>query len=179
MIDYKNIKDTIVSGLETYLKCPVIRSNQNKKPPPYPYTTFTITTLMSENKGTWQEHTDGVDRKAITQTWSLSFLSDDNFESVSLANKAREWLDHVGTKILNENGVIIQSVGPVTNRDNILSVEYEYKNGFDVVIWLYDEIGSPVVETVDYIKFNNQEYKKKPTVDELNAKLENRLDGEE
>lgn len=157
MISYEEMRAVIVKGLKDYLKCPIIRSNQNSEPPPYPYTTYTITTLMSENRGTWQEHDDGVDRKAVTQTWSLSFLSDDNLESVTLANKAREWLDRVGTEYLNSNGVIVQSVGVITNRDNILTVEYEYKNGFDVVFWLYDEVGNPIEQTIESVDFSGGE----------------------
>lgn len=151
MIDYENICKTVVKGLRSYLKCPVIRSNQNVEPPSYPYCSFTIITLMSENAGTWQEHNDNIDRKAVTQTWSITFQSDNNDESVKLANQAYDWFDRVGTVYLNDNNVIVQSVGNVTNRDNILSIEYEYKNGFDIVFWLYDEVKNEteVIETVD------------------------------
>jgi len=140
MIDFEKQRAAIVKGLSKYLNCPVIRSNQNAPLPDYPFVSYTITTLMSENKGTYGEYTDGKARKAVTQTWSISALSNDNFESVTLANKAREWLDYFGKTYLDDNNVIIQSVGSVTNRDNVLTVEYEYKNGFDMVIWLYDEI---------------------------------------
>lgn len=138
MIDYETMRTVIVRGLKDYLKCAVIRSNQNSEPPAYPYGSYTVITLASQNNGTWQQHEDGKDRLAVTQTWSLSFLSDNNSESVALSSKAREWFSHSGVEYLNENGVIVQSVGSVSNRDNILSVEYEYNNGFDVVFWLYD-----------------------------------------
>ena len=45
---------------------------------------------------------------------------------------------------LRNNGVVAQSVTSVTNRDNILTVEYEYKNGFDVVFYLYDETNNVI-----------------------------------
>lgn len=140
MIDYDNMRATVVKGLKKFLECPVIRSNQNAEPPAYPFISYTITMLQSENKGTWQEYEQGIDRQAVTQTWSISALSDDNNESVVLANKARAWLTRLGTSYLNEHKVIVQSAGNITNRDNILTSEYEYKNGFDVVFWLYDEV---------------------------------------
>lgn len=151
MIDYEKMRTTIVKGLKEFLKCPVIRSNQNAEPPAYPFISYTITTLQSENKGTWQEYEQGIDRQAVTQTWSITILSDDNNESVLLANKAKAWLTRLGTLYLNDNQVIVQSAGNITNRDNILTSEYEYKNGFDVVFWLYDEVEN-TQRTTNYIK---------------------------
>lgn len=166
MIDYENLRITVAKGLKDYLGCPVIRSNQNAEPPPYPYVSYTITTLMSENRGTYGRYDDGVARKPVTCIWSITVQSDDNIKSVTLANKAREWLDYAGTVYLNDNNVIVQSVGGVTNRDNVLSVEYEYRNGFDVVFWLYDEIVLEE-ETIEAMEFG----------EDANKRLENRLDG--
>lgn len=156
MIDYDNMRATVVKGLKKFLECPVIRSNQNAEPPAYPFISYTITMLQSENKGTWQEYEQGIDRQAVTQTWSISALSDDNNESVVLANKARVWLTRLGTSYLNEHKVIVQSAGNITNRDNILTSEYEYKNGFDVVFWLYDEVEntSRITNYIENIEHN-------------------------
>jgi hypothetical protein len=43
-----------------------------------------------------------------------------------------------------DRGITVQSVTDVTNRDNLLTVEYQRKNGFDVVFYVYDEVDSPV-----------------------------------
>ena len=179
MIDYENIRQIIVSGLRDYLGCAVIRSNQNAEPPSYPYCSYTIITPKSNNSGTWQKHDDGVDRKAILQTWSLTFLSDNNDESVELANKANEWLDNVGTTYLNDNDVIIQSVGPVGNRDNILTIEYEYRNGFDVVLWLYDEVETDPDTTgwIEEVTINEIDIKGE-TYEEAIERLAKRLRGD-
>ena len=162
MIDYENIRNKVVDGLEEYLKkinpkCEVQRSNQDHEPPSYPYVSYTITTLQSENKGTWQVHEDGIERKAITQTWSITILSDDNTESILLASKAREWLDHTGTTYLNDNDIIVQSVTAITNRDNILTNGYEYRQGFDCFLWLYDEVENPIEEIgyIETVEFQN------------------------
>lgn len=167
MIDYENLRSTVAQGLKKYLGCPVIRSNQNAEPPPFPYLSYTVTTLMSENNGTYGEYEDGIARKPVTSRWSITALSDDNIESVTLANKAREWLDYVGTVQLNANNVIVQSVGSVTNRDNILSTDYECRNGFDVVFWMFDEVKEPETGTIETIFFN----------EDYGKHLENRLDG--
>lgn len=151
LIDYENLRKTVVKGLKEYLKCPVIRSNQNAEPPKYPYASYTIITPMSENKGTYGEYDDNKARKPVIQTWSITVQSDDNDESLNLANKAREWLDYAGTVFLNDNGVIVQSVTNVSNRDNIISIEYEYKNGFDCFFQCMDELVG-IAETIDTIE---------------------------
>ena len=159
MIKTDNIREHVVTGLNGYLKVPVIRSNQNQKPPPYPYVVYTITTLESANNGTFGEYADGIDRKAVTQVWSISAVAETNDESVELASKAKEWLDHIGTFYLNENDVIVQSSTGITNRDNVLSVEYEYRNGFDVVFWTYSEVGNPLDGTgyIETVKIKDEE----------------------
>lgn len=154
MIDYENMRIAICKGLKEYLGCPVIRSNQNESPPKYPYLSYTITTLLSENNGTYGEYEDGSKRKPFTQTWSITALSDNNSESVTLAVKAREWLDQIGSLYLSDNNVIVQTIGNITNRDTFLTTEYEYRNGFDCFFWLFDEIKDPdnkdTIETTVY-----------------------------
>lgn len=169
MIDYKNLRVTVATGLKKYLKCPVVKGNQNKEPPAYPYLSYNITTLMTANNGTYGEYDDGKARKPVTCIWSITAQSDDHIESVTLANKAREWLDYVGTVYLNDNNVIVQSVGNVTNRDNILTAEYEYKNGFDCTFWLFDEVDLPENGAIESFAFE----------EDAISKLENRLDGVE
>lgn len=172
MIDYEKIRLTIAKGLKEYLGCPVIRSNQNADPPDYPYVSYTITILESENKGTYEEHEDGTDRKSVTQTWSITVLSEDSSESVILAQKARQWFDRVGTIYLNDNDVIVQSVGAVSNRDNFITVEYEYRQGFDVVFSLVDEVNREI-EYIEKVELNNETMERQ----DLNEMLKKRLDG--
>ena len=152
MIDYENMRNIVAKGLKDYLQCPVIRSNQNIEPPAYPYVSYTITTLASENKGTYGEYGDGQDRKPTTQTWSITAQSDTSGEDVTLIMKAREWLERVGSQYLNDNNVIVQSVGNVSNRDNVLTMEYEYKHGFDVVFWLFETAANQNVVNNNYIE---------------------------
>ena len=158
MIDTDKIKYICVSGLKKYLSVPVIQTNQNAEPPEYPYLAFTITTLESENSGTYGEYDDGISRKAVTQIWSISALSNNEEESITLASKAREYLEYVGKTYLNDNGVIVERCSNITNRDNFLSVGYEYKNGFDVTFWAFTEIESPIEETgiIESVEIGNE-----------------------
>ena len=177
MIKYDERRLAVAKGLSKYLNCSVVRSNQNAEPPPYPYVSYGIITVMSSYKGTYGEYEDGTLRKPFTQTWSVSILSDDSSESVILAMKAREWFDRVGRTYLKDNDIIVQSVTSVTNRDNVLSVGYEYKNGFDVVFGLFDEITLENEETIESLNISEVEHQ--PWDDEdMVERLEKRLDGE-
>lgn len=169
MIDYEGLRKAVVNGLRNYLDVPIVRSNQNAEMPKYPYVSYTIITLASSKSGTYGEYEDGCARKPVTSSWSFTALSDDNIESVTLANKARDWLDRVGDVFLSDNDVVVQSVGNITNRDNILTSEYEYRNGFDAVFWLYDEIkdSDPAAGIIETMEIG----------DDLASELAARLDG--
>ena len=178
MINTKNIRTTVVKGLRDLLKCPVIRRNQNAPMPDYPYLGYTITTPMTANNGTYQEHDDGIARKAVKQIWSITAFSDDFDEALSLANIAHAWLDYQGTVLLNDNGVIVESVGNVADRSNLITVDYQYSYGFDCTFWVYDEIEMAETETIEVVEINEIRVEAEPTVEELTDKLNKRLDGE-
>lgn len=139
MIPIKEMRGVIPKGLKEYLGIPIIRQDQSAQAPKYPYGTYKVTTIASENNGTYQQDADGIDRLMVKSIWSFSFLSDDYDESIMHASKAREWFLHSGRMYLKDHGITPQSATAINNRDNILTVEYERKNGFDVVFYVYDE----------------------------------------
>lgn len=147
MIDFEKMRKTVARGLQEYLGAPVIRGNQTAPAPAYPYVVYNLTTPADENNGTYQQHEDGIDRLRVRSIWSFTVLSNDFDESIMLATKAREWLLHSGRVWLDEHGITVQSATAVSNRDNLLTVEYERKNGFDVVFYVYDEVENPSKST--------------------------------
>lgn len=151
MLDLKAMRTTVANGLKEYLGVPVIRSGQTAEAPSYPYGSYTLTTPGAANGGTYQQHEDGIDRLMVRSIWSFSFLSNDYDESIMYASKAREWFVHTGRVWLSDRGITVQSATAVNNRDNILTVEYERKNGFDVVFYVYDEVDNPS-ESTGYIE---------------------------
>ena len=153
MIDCENLRITTVKGLKKHLKCQVVRNSQNAEPPPFPYITYKITTFATQNKGTYGEYEDGKARKPVKQMWSITAHSNNYSEANTLANKAREWLDYVGTVYLSDNGVTVESVGAVADRSNVLTVDYLYSFGFDCTFFVFDEIDIPnngMIEEVVY-----------------------------
>lgn len=155
MLDLKTIRATLFSGLSEYLEIPMIRSDQTGPAPAYPYGTGKATTPAGANNGTWQQHNDGFDRLMVRSIWSLSFLSADYDESVMLATKAREWITHTGRVWLSDRGITVQSATNITNRDNILTVAYESKHGFDVVLYVFDEVSNPS-ETIEQVALSDK-----------------------
>ena len=153
MIDFERPRKLTAKGLKDYVERPVISQNQDKEPPEYDYLSYTITTLAGENKGTYGIHADGTQTKPFTQIWSISSHSDNEIRSANLAFKAREWFDNVGTTYLNDNGIIVQSVGSITNRDNLLETGYEYKKGFDVVFAIEDVVSGDAAESGEIDSF--------------------------
>lgn len=140
MIDFEQVKKIIVKALREYLGCDVVLANQTAPIPKYPYVSFSVTTPLVANRGTWGRCADGADRKQIEQIWSITVQSNNAGESVNMCLKAYDWLDNIGTQFLNDNNIVVQRLENITNRDNLLSVGYEYRNGFDVVFSLMDEI---------------------------------------
>ncbi len=80
---------------------------------------------------------DGRQYKDLPQTWSITVQSDDPVAVQQLAFDAAEWFDtEVGRNYLTDNEISVQSIGNITNRDNLLSIEYEFREGFDVSLLL-------------------------------------------
>lgn len=149
MSDIQENRTAIVLGLKKELNIPVIRSNQTGPAPAYPYLSYTITTLINDSNGTWGEYKDNYHRKPFTQVWSITVQSDDASECMELCLKARNWIDHTGTVYLQDNEIIVQSVGAVNNRDNLITVDYEHRMGFDVTFWYLNEV--EVDQNTEYI----------------------------
>lgn len=142
MIDFKNIRTVIADALAEYTGCPVVMANQTAHIPKYPYISFTVTTPARSNNGTYGAYSDGVYKKPINQIWSFTAQSGAPDEAQELALKAHNYFDYIGIEHLKENGIVVSRLGDITNRDSLLSVNYEYRNGFDVTFGLMDKIDS-------------------------------------
>lgn len=154
MTDLNNIRKIIVKGLKDYLNISVIRSNQIGAAPKYPYASYTITTPIAIKNGTWGVYDDAKMRKPFTSTFSFTVQSDNESEVLELVTKAHTWFDYVGILYLKDNNIIVQSVGNINNRDNMITIEYESRSGFDVVFWLLNEINNNETEFIETAKIN-------------------------
>ena len=166
MVNFRNIEIDIVSCVKDYLKCEVIQANQVSPIPPYPYVSYTVTTPMVANNGTYGEVIKEVDGKTIKtyckefqQVWSFTVQSDDDTQSKTLALALYDCLDKACSEELAEKEIVVQRIGNITSRDNLISIQYEHRNGFDVTFAFMNEIEAgeteEVIESVE-IKMNDE-----------------------
>ena len=154
MIDLDNIRENIATALHEYLGVQVIRSNTTAPFPQYPFASYTIRELLRNQRGTWGEYDDGKDRISASQIWSITIQAKDSAESMALALKAYDFFCHSGCPILKDKNIVVSSVSEITNRDNMLTVGYEYKNGFDVTFSFMNETDN-TLEITGYISEAN------------------------
>lgn len=161
MIDFEKIRLTVAKSIKEHLQIPVIRTNQNAEPPQYPYIGYTVTTLMKTNNGTYGEFIEDIDgesvkiyRKEFQQIWSFTAYSDDDLQSKTLALKLYDFLDKIGSISMSDNEIVIQRIENITNRDNLLTTDYEYRNGFDVTFAFMNEIVEKTEEEISDFKIN-------------------------
>lgn len=155
MIDHRKNEIVIVENLRAYLStevrpCEVVRQNQVAEIPPYPYVSYTLTTPASGDKGTYSKAEDGTLYKAVLQTWSFTVQSDDQEEALTLALKAYDYFSIVGVTTLADNGITVRRVRDVSTRDNMITIQYEYRNGLDVTFGVQTTIAADpqVIETI-------------------------------
>lgn len=164
MIDFRAKETLIVENLQSFLaskgyNCPVIMANQTSPTPAYPYISYTVTTPVGANNGGYSVAEDGTRYKPITQTWSFTSQSDEDIEALMVAEEAFDWFSLIGNTLLSDNGIVAQRVGSIGNRDNLISIEYEYRRGFDVEFLLVDTISKEDAEQAGYIEDEIFNYK--------------------
>lgn len=150
MIDYRATEIVIVDALKAYLStlerpCEVVRANQVAEAPAYPYVSYTVTTPAAAYSGTYSEAEDGTLYRSILQTWSFTVQSDDAEESIGLALKAYDFFAVAGHTHLADHGITVRRVQGVTARDNLISIEYEHRNGLDITFGLLSTV-SPAAQ---------------------------------
>lgn len=180
MINYRQIETIIVEGLKAHLGCEVIMANQNSPVPDFPYVSYTVVTPKVENNGTYGVWEDETKRKEVQQIWSFTVQADNDTESKTLALSAHDYFSEVGVYYLSDNGIVAQLVGSITCRDNLISIDYEYRNGFDVTFALADEISpnGEVIERTILEQELHEDLDIARNIEKLNEMLDERLDGD-
>ena len=160
MFDHRKNEIIIVENLERYLstesrECKVIRQNQVAEVPPYPYVTYLPITTETSKGGTYSEAEDGTLYRDILQTWSFTTQSDDLEESLTLALQIVNFFTAAALTLLSDNHITVRRVGNVSSRDNLITIQYEHRNGLDITFGLHyaispvDQINKDKIETIN------------------------------
>lgn len=152
MIEQKQINHSIIAGLKSICGCEVIRANQTNPLPRYPFISYNIVTIKTK-AGTYSEYEDGEKEKELLQTWSLTIHSDDDAEALKIAMLAHDWLEEIGNGYLNDYGIVVRNIGEISNRDNLITIEYEYRKGFDTTFAVINEITEKTNEIIEKANF--------------------------
>ncbi len=164
IITHRTNEVAIVNGLKTYCGCEVVRANQTGPIPSYPYISYTVITPVTEYNGTYSFDEDsGQYYIAFDQTWSFTVQADDEEVALTTALKAYDWFKLSGLVHLTDNGIVVMRCSDMTNRDNLITIEYEHRLGFDVVFKLNHTVTMTeaekggIIETATITGNNNTE----------------------
>lgn len=160
MINYRANEIAIVDGLKAYLStaeqpCEVVRQNQIAQIPPYPYVSYTVTTPLVAHNGTYCEAEDGTLYRDSEQIWSFTVQSDNADEAISLGMMMHDYFTAVGIVPLSDKNIAVRRVTNLTARDNLLTIQYEYRTGLDVtfgLIYAIEPVNNGFIETVELNK---------------------------
>lgn len=140
MIDQKQIKKVIINGLKEVCQCEVIKANQVGKLPDYPFLSFHIIAPLSSKAGSYAQLENGIKEKEVLQTWSITSQSNSDEDAFNVAIKAFDWLEETGYLILSESGIAVRKLSNISSRDNFITIQYEYRKGFDVTFAFLNQI---------------------------------------
>lgn len=154
MIDYRNIEKIIIRGLEQYFGniAKIIMANQTAPAPKYPYISYTIITPIVATGGEYGFFNDGNYYKQMNQIWSFTVQSNNQTQCSNIAIMAYDYFNHHGITYLSDNNISVVRTTNITNRDNLLTAEYEYRQGFDVTFGLMNQITPSVEEQLEIIE---------------------------
>jgi len=163
LIDYKTIRNALVSGLNNYTGKLAVLADHSKHKPPYPYVTVKFSSLLdsdSMNPNEFIQNVEGgVVVKEITNPEmmvSVNCYGEGDEDSIDLALNAYSWFKTVGHFELEEKGIVVISMESIQNRDTVLGdVTYERKQGFDVRLRVKGEV-SYTVENIDNVELNQE-----------------------
>ena len=155
MIPQAQIQQIMLSRLEKYTGCVCVPSNTTEQMPAYPYISFSIINT-NVKKGTYAAATikkDGKDVpvlfKELLQKWSFTTQSNDDAEAQEKAMLIHDFFAEAGRQGLADNDIIVADVGAITPRDNLLTIEYEYRKGLDITLRFNNVIEETTEETIE------------------------------
>lgn len=159
MLQYEDIRVTIVEGLEAVTGGLVIEMNGGGDIPPGDFMTYTFVGGFESTGGQpiiIQQGGQQYRRETVTFTVSFTCYADDSDVAMVNAMRARDWFKMAGRELLKDTlDVIVIEIGEIQNRDINIGEEWERRQGFDVELRATDLVISDLtgwIETATPIK---------------------------
>ena len=147
-------KKAMLSLLENYTGCLCVPSNTTEEMPAYPYISFSVINT-SAKKGTYAACTDDTGAEVLympmLQVWSFTAQSDDDAEAMEKAMLISDFFAEAGRQALGDNDIIVADIGAITPRDNLLTIEYEYRKGLDITLRFNNVIADTTTDTIEQV----------------------------
>lgn len=146
MIDYKLIMSSIIKIIKADTGKPVVPQNNTNDMPAYPFCTYTITSPYLSVSSSYEDETLN---ETVEMVISLTWCAKDLFEAATYTQRTAAGLKHQKNRqILTENGITIVKCLNFGNRDTFLSIDTEFRNGFDLRI----RVSSSDTREMDFIR---------------------------
>ena len=130
MINYKDIVATVNKVIKGETGNYAVPQNTTEQQPKYPFTTYTITSPYIAGRGAVEGDTV---TESVEIVLSLTFVSDDRFQPPSMAQQVASSFKHPKIQTqLREQGVIFVRNDGFGNRDTFITIETEFRHGFDL-----------------------------------------------
>ena len=165
MMDVKSLQREMLRLLEDYTGCKVVQANTTKQMPNYPYISYSILNVDTR-KGTYSAHTgtkivEGIETPVnmlsmpASIKYSFTVQSDDDVEALIHSISIKDFFEESKRQELADIGLIVSDVGGITPRDNMLTIEYEYRKGLDVTLSLNNVMESADVGVISDATIND------------------------
>ena len=165
MMDVKSLQREMLRLLEDYTGCKVVPANTTKQMPNYPYISYSLLNVDTR-KGTYSAHTgtkivEGIETPVNMLSmparlkYSFTVQSDDDVEALIHSISIKDFFEESKRQELADIGLIVSDVGGITQRDNMLTIEYEYRKGLDVTLSLNNVMESADVGVISDATIND------------------------
>ena len=165
MMDVKSLQREMLRLLEDYTGYKVVPANTTKQMPNYPYISYSLLNVDTR-KGTYSAHTgtkivEGIETPVnmlsmpASIKYSFTVQSDDDVEALIHSISIKDFFEESKRQELADIGLIVSDVGGITPRDNMLTIEYEYRKGLDVTLSLNNVMESADVGVISDATIND------------------------
>ena len=153
MFDLNSYNRIICEGIQSELSLICVKSNITSHIPKYPFISFTVTAIDYKSR-TYSD--DGKNRyKPVEVKYSFTVNSDNDNECFELCRKLHDWFE--SAVYLKDKNISITGISGINNRDNMLTIEYEYRKGFDCVLNVMNYLEGNV-ENVDKFEVERKDF---------------------